>query len=497
MTVELFNSYGGFSVGIPPVQVIDANGNVVTNVFTPGNVAANVFYANTYRYANGQSLTISAAGSNTQVQFNNNGSFGADPYFTYDNYSHLLSVPKLSVAYNTTLGDVSNVSIGGGNNGYFLQTDGAGNLSWAVGGGGGGNGNPGGANSQIQFNNSGYFDGASGFTFDTTTSTLAAPNANISNVHTSNATIANLTVTGNTTSTYYFGNAHYLAGIISDTAHTVTDNAQPNITSVGNLTTLVVTGNIVSGDQISGAGVQTSGNVNAGNVNVTGTSFVGGTLRATGLVNLIDSPSVNLGSISNLHISGGLNGYVMTTDGLGNLSWQVGGGGGGGNGEPGGSNTQIQYNLNGLFGASPYFTYDDYSKTVTIAGNLVANTLQLGSGVYEYCTSDVYFASTASTVPNQVLYSIPAANISGVEFNIIATDQSTLTRQSSKITSIVYNGQVQFNEYAGLQINGGIGSFEVDYNSGDIITPPAVQLKVSPNSSSSIIYKMLITVYAG
>lgn len=49
-------------------------------------------------------------------------------------------------------------------NGYYLQTDVNGVLSWAAGGGGGG-GSPGGSNTQIQFNNAGVFGGDAAFTF--------------------------------------------------------------------------------------------------------------------------------------------------------------------------------------------------------------------------------------------------------------------------------------------------------------------------------------------
>ena len=49
-------------------------------------------------------------------------------------------------------------------NGYYLQTDSFGQLSWAAGGGGGG-GSPGGSNTQIQFNNAGTFGGDAAFTF--------------------------------------------------------------------------------------------------------------------------------------------------------------------------------------------------------------------------------------------------------------------------------------------------------------------------------------------
>ena len=42
-----------------------------------------------------------------------------------------------------------------------------------------------------------------------------------------------------------------------------------------------------------------------------------------------------------------------------------------------------------------------------------------------------------------------------------------------------------------------IGNFEVDYDAGNIITPPSLELKVTPNTSNPVTYKMLITIFAG
>jgi hypothetical protein len=48
---------------------------------------------------------------------------------------------------------------GAGTSGYYLQTDGSGNLAWTAGTGGGGGGTPGGISGQIQYNNAGVFGG--------------------------------------------------------------------------------------------------------------------------------------------------------------------------------------------------------------------------------------------------------------------------------------------------------------------------------------------------
>jgi hypothetical protein len=86
----------------------------------------------------------------------------------------------------------------------------------------------------------------------------------------------------------------------------------------------------------------------------------------------------NIGNITigvdNLHITGGSNGYVLQTDGTGNLTWTTQTGGSG-NGVPGGANTQIQFNDAGVFGGSPNFTYNNTTGNINLTGNLVSGNL--------------------------------------------------------------------------------------------------------------------------
>jgi hypothetical protein len=433
MAAELFNSLGGLSVGIPAITVVDSSGNVVSNFNNlSGNVSANQIYATNYYYSNGEPFTGGSGngvpgGGNGTIQFSNLGNFGGSSSLVFNSVTELLTVSNVRVTTNANLGDIANVVITGGLTGYLLSTDGNGNLSWV-----GGNGTPGGSNTQMQFNDDGIFGGSPSLTYDKDADSLNAFTINVDDL-----------------------------------------NANTIDTGV----------------------VQVVNSVNSPDINVSNRANITGNLRVTGNVNFTSSANITLGTISNVKISGGVNGYVLTTDGLGNLSWQAGGGGAG-NGTPAGSNTQVQFNNNGLFGASPFFTFNNSTSTVQVAGNLIGNTFQMGAGVYKFSTSEVYFATTASTAPRQVLYSIATENISGVEFHIIATDATSGSRQSSKISSVVYNGQVQFNEYAGLYINGGVGTLEVDYDAGNIITPPSLQLLATPDSSSQTVYKMLITVFS-
>jgi hypothetical protein len=77
---------------------------------------------------------------------------------TTANTVRVRSSNSTAASYTLTLPAASPV------NGYYLQTDVNGVLSWAAGGGGGG-GSPGGSNTQIQFNNAGAFGGDAAFTF--------------------------------------------------------------------------------------------------------------------------------------------------------------------------------------------------------------------------------------------------------------------------------------------------------------------------------------------
>lgn len=67
--------------------------------------------------------------------------------------------------------------------------------------------------------------------------------------------------------------------LTATTAATVTANAQPNITSVGTLASLAVTGN-VSGGNISVGNIASSGNMTVGNITSSGNVTITGTLTA-------------------------------------------------------------------------------------------------------------------------------------------------------------------------------------------------------------------------
>ena len=404
-----FANYAG-NVTVSSQPNITSVGTLL-NVDTSGNVTAtaNIIGAN-----------VTANQYFNALNANITGSTNLSGIVTVTNTGTITSLGNVNftAAPNVTLGTVANLHISGGVAGYFLRTDGAGNLSWSA-GGGGGNGTPGGNTTEIQFNDNGVFGASANLTFNPFSYVLAVPTINTTTV-----SIAN-TLTVNTTANLY-------------------------------------------------------------------TTNINGVLTTTSNINATMSPNVNLGSVSNLHIQGGTNGYVLSTDGAGNLSWTAGGGGG--NGTPGGSNTQIQYNDQGVFNGSSFFTFNENTNNVQVAGNLIANALTLGSGVYAFSRSNVFFAITSSNA-TQELYSIEADTISGADFTIIATDTTANTRQVSKISSIFLGEAYQYNEYSTLAVNGATGYYSMAYLPGNISVTPQFVLYVTPTTNNNIVHKISIQSY--
>ena len=190
------------------------------------------------------------------------------------------------------------------------------------------------------------------------------------------------------------GNSLHTANV----ANTVRNNAQPNITSVGTLTSLTVSGNVSIGSNLSVTGNLSVNNITANDItvdditadlinanvitaNIVTASLANGTSNvripvANGNVNISVAGNANvatfsgtgmyingissLGDISNVKIYGGSNHYVMVTDGTGNLHWEQAA-------VTAGPNTAVQFNDNGVFGGSSTFLYNKDTDTVSLS----------------------------------------------------------------------------------------------------------------------------------
>jgi hypothetical protein len=137
------------------------------------------------------------------------------------------------------------------------------------------------------------------------------------------------------------------------------------------------------------ANVTATGNVLTSNLSVSGNLALSG-------------PNINLGPVANVKITGGTNGYVLKTDGTGNLDWVAQSGGGGG-GTPGGSDTQVQFNDGSSFGGSANFTFNKTTNVLSVNGNVIAGNANLGN----LATANFFSGS------GNLLSNIQGANVSG------------------------------------------------------------------------------------
>jgi hypothetical protein len=145
--------------------------------------------------------------------------------------------------------------------------------------------------------------------------------------------VANLTITGGTSGQVLktYGNGTVYFGVDSAAAGGSNTQIQYNDQGVANGSAAFVFNNTTNA-------ITASGNLQAGNLSatlVTGTlttnaqpnvtsvgSLTGLTVsNATGVVDFTTTANVTLGNVSNLHISGGSSGYVLQTNGSGDLSW--------------------------------------------------------------------------------------------------------------------------------------------------------------------------------
>jgi hypothetical protein len=233
--------------------------------------------------------------------------------------------------------------------------------------------------------------------------------------------IANFTLlnAGNTLPPAYLANLSY----------NVVNAAQPNITSVGNLTRLTIT------------------------------------------------------NLSNFNLPGGVSGQVLTTDGSGNLSW----GNSSAGGLPGGLANYIQYNSgSNTFSGSSSFTFDSANNKVNttnlevttnfttvnsnITGSLSANSVIItGTSNTKNIIANGnvtanFFIGDGSQLTNITANSSANANFAAYAGNVTVSSQSNITSlgnltglQSNGTVFINNNTQSTSNATGALRVTGGIG----------------------------------------
>ena len=591
-----FNSYGGFSVGIPPKTVINNSGNVVTNINAPNaNVSSNNIYANNYFYSNGApfvSNTIVNGTSNVRIPSSNgnvlvsaNGTsvwtFGVDGNLILPN----LPLPGIKYA--------NGMQYGGGATGPAGPTGptGATGIQGATGlvgpagaTGAGATGATGpigstgiqGATGSIGATGAGAtgatgitgltgatgiqgatgtagtngLDGATGATgprgdrYSTTSSTsltigtglktlivetglaytitqditvaydatnyMAGPITSY-NSNTGSLTLDVITILGSGTYNTWTINLDGAVGTPGSTGATGPIGATgiqgaTGFGATGATGETGATGNI--GPQgATGAGATGATGVvgPTGSTGLTGATGIGSTgatgvigptgatgIGATGSTGVI-GPTGATGSIGSTGPIGatGLTGAtgIGSTGATGNTGPQGATGPAGPGSTPGGSNKYIQYNNAGNFSGSSAFTFDESTTTVSIAGNLQANTFTMGSSGYEFSHTFVYACTSNDNDPNQVLLTIDASGIAAVDYVIISTDGNI--RNFIKMSAVIVGSSLNYVDYNTIPINGYTGDFVISYDAANA----QIDLIFSPDSANLMSHKMSITTY--
>jgi hypothetical protein len=132
---------------------------------------------------------------------------------------------------------------------------------------------------------------------------------------------SNATLSTNTVTVIQYGNVH--VGYIIGNGSSLTSLTGSNVTGE---VSYANTANTVAGANVTGTVANANYAAYAGNVTIAAQSNITslGTLSnltSNGTVSFTNATNVSLGSIANLHISGGTADYFLQTDGAGNVSW--------------------------------------------------------------------------------------------------------------------------------------------------------------------------------
>lgn len=437
--------------GVPNVFVVSPAGvNVEGTLNVTSNVTAPFFIGDVIGNVSGNFVI---PGPNTAIIFDEEGLANGSPNFTFDyttntlnllgnanfsntnagnlltanyvsgtlttgsqpNITSLGTLTGLTVSGVSDFGDVSNVKISGGLSNYFLMTDTSGNLVWN-------NGTVipvAGSNTQIQFNDDGNFAGNTGFTFNKTDGNLSVPG---------NVILGNLLT------------ANHLSG-------SLVTNAQPNITSVGTLTSLIVQGNI------------NSANLSGGNL--VSANYLSGTLITAAQPNI-----TSVGTLSSLSVTGNINtlGDINAGNIYGNIVGNITG-----NLVVPGSNTGIVFNDEGTANSSTAFTFNKTSNVVTLSGNLTTGNANLGN----LATAN-YLAGVLTTAVQPNITTIGTLGSLSVSGNATVGNISGNGSGLSSITGANVTGQVSFagtaNSVAGANVTGTVANATYATSAGSATT---------------------------
>jgi hypothetical protein len=394
MAVRPLNSIAGFSTGDPAITVIQANGDVSTINFTANGISnlgpvSNLILTGG---SNGQALTTDGNGNLSFTTFNVESNRAApmpyliptgDSYIVNENFQGLYAQPITIDGELTVDGILIEV-------GFSVNAD----------------------DNQVYYDVNGVPTGAEGFTFNPSSLVLSTPgniSANGGLLPQANGTFdlgrANLRWRDG----YFSGNTIYIGG---------------SSISVDANGFVVITNDLGGSFTVEGATPSDTSEIENGNSNVK--VYANGNVATTvgGVANIFVVTTAGANLTGNLTVGG------VKTDNLyyaNGSAWDLS--------NPGGSNTQVQFNNNGDFGASANFTFNSTTNNLTVTGNVITDT-------------GAYYGNAAG------LTNIPGANIVGNITGNISNAVHALT--SNTVVDAAQPNITSLGTLTGLSVNGNI-----------------------------------------
>lgn len=273
---------------------------------------------------------------------------------------------------------------------------------------------------------------------DLTLDSLVAGNLTANDNVVANTITANLDIIGGNTvsANYFIGDGGLLSNVApvrrAESANVVTNNAQPNITSVGTLASLSVTGNISTAANINVTGkIAVTSNANVGNLGTSGLivatgNITGGNLSTSGRLTATGNVTgSNLSATGTLTATGNIAGGNIST--AGNLTV---------------TNTATLGNL-------------VVSGTATFSGNLAGANLSTAGSLTVGSAGDITGNLTAGNITSSGLLSVTTdATVTG---NLSANFASVTNNLSANFANIS-NGLKFQGTTTGVGINWGVSN---------------------------------------
>ena len=366
-----------------------------------------------------------------------------------------------------------------GEPGELLKSDGNGNLDWisvaSVGA------DPGGSDTEVQYNDSDSFNGMTNFTYNKASGDITiGGNAKNAVWDKSDDTLkfdadAKIQLGADANALQIYNKVsdghNYIKAIKgAGTSNLFVDSVGSIYLRQGNSEPALVCNHNGSTDLHFNGGVQAKLKTNINGVSIYGNSGVtAGTLQ---LYNKNDDKKVSLtipdivaDYTLTLPANDGDPNQVLTTDGAGALSWTAKGSSSGGT-SPGGSETQVQFHDTGAtFGGMSNFTYNKSTSDITISGTSQNVVWDYSANAFHFDNDAKATFGNTSADPHLLIEANGSSNNSNIRHNNSAS--SALYLQSNKRVEITDLNPDLPSGHVGLRFNQSDTNHEIElfYNS--------------------------------